>query len=119
MKVVILIILFFMVSQTRAETKSTHLTGFKIHQCQEQFCLHAAGDLGYMSMDQDSLSAANVKFEIKSSPQAISQIYFCTSFRYEISSQFFMCENENSGTTSLTVDSKMKIQRYSSSDILQ
>jgi hypothetical protein len=84
---------------------------FQLNQCSGEMCFRASGSKGHVSMTHDAISATHVKLDLSKSNFALSEVE-CVSFRYDMSSQFLVCDNREENRMSLTIDSKFVIKKY-------
>jgi hypothetical protein len=111
----VLLAAFFMFGgfhQAWAGLHSSHMTGFQISQCHEKICFEAKGPLGLMSLSNDFLVGQQVSLKISSMKPSRVEMHTCASFRYDLISQFLVCDNEGKDLASVTVNSDLLVRKY-------
>ena len=89
---------------------TSHMADFKIFQCDGPRCLHASGKIAFVSALGTSLSAADVRLELKVGSK--TEIHQCANFRYDLTTQHFRCETAGAEGLILSIDEHLQVLRY-------
>lgn len=110
----IFILLGLFVVSICGKALGNQMTGFEIRNCAGGSCFLATGKQGFVSVAQDTLSANNVRLEIFKKNQLKGQQVSCASLNYDLVTQLLICDNREVGQASLTINSRLVVQKISS-----
>lgn len=85
-------------------------TKFSIQYCFKTTCFVARSQRGFISIFDQSISAQNAVVSIHQN-QSI-KTFTCESIRYNVKAQFLICDNQDVGEKTLTIDYRFIIKEY-------
>lgn len=110
-----LVLSLLLMSTANAEMKpqSSHLRNFAIQSCGSQKCFQASGELAFVSMSGDMISAADAKLVLAQKDSVKTETFHCASMTYVISSHYFFCDNQDSKKeVTLILDPEVNARKY-------
>jgi hypothetical protein len=111
------ILMMMMAARPALAYQSSFIQPFNLVQCLKNQCLRASADIAFLSMNQDSMAASNVKLELLPDPLGRRRVQTCATFRFDLKTQFLTCDNRDiSEIPTLLIDSKFKISTVQSAD---
>lgn len=95
---------------------SSELKAFRMNDCGVSTCISVEGPQADVSLAQTSLSARNVNVSVTNlgakQHSKHAETFRCDSFRFDLVTQFLMCDNRESHRPSMTIDRRYTMTKY-------
>ncbi len=103
---------FIFLSQPWVRMAAAPMTKFEIRHCDAQnSCFVASGEKANISLSQNYLSASEIQVKVTRKGQ-VPQINHCASMTYDLITQLLICDNQDVGRPSLTINSQMVVRKF-------